>query len=283
MIKTEHFDDYKAHNAVNSSLLKRLRISPATAFGVEEVPSTAAMDFGRAYHSYILEPETFDSEYFIYDSTKRPEPEMTFGAKANKEWKAEQFETAAAENKAILESSDYLRIQLMAAQLRQNLPHADKLIRNTVHERSIYQTMQINGEDVEVKCRVDGLNEKGVIFDLKTTKNAHPALFWREAGDYAYHLQMAFYKQVVELEFGRPFNVVIIAQEQEAPFNSGFYAISDNMIEKGNREVAKWMKLAQHVRHTGELSSYEIFSNDPFGILSLDIPDYYVNDYDLNI
>ena len=283
MIKTEHFDSYKAHTAINSSLLKRLRISPATAFGVEQVPSSTALDFGHAYHSYILEPETFDSQYFIYDSTKRPEPDKTFAAKENKEWKAEQYETAAAQKKAVLEASDFLRIQLMAAQLKQNLPHADKLIRNTVHERSIYQTMQVNGEDVEVKCRVDGLNEKGVIFDLKTTKNAHPDGFNREAGIYAYHLQMAFYKQIVELEFGRPFNVVIIAQEQEAPFNSGFYSISDNMIEKGNREVAKWMKLAQHVRHTGELSSYEIFSNDPFGILSLDIPDYYVNDYDLNI
>lgn len=283
MIKTEHFDSYAAHTAVNASLLKRLRISPATAFGVEQVHTSAAMDFGHAYHSFILEPETFDAEYFIYDSTKRPEPDKTFATKANKAWKAEQYETAAAQKKAVLEASDYLRIQLMASQLKQNNEYADKLIRNTVHERSIYQTMQVNGEDVEVKCRVDGMHEKGVIFDLKTTKNAHPAGFFREAGDYAYHLQMAFYKQIVELEFNRKFDVIIIAQESAAPFNSAVYHISDNMIEKGNREIAKWLKLAQHVKRTGELNSYEIFASDPYGILSLDIPDYYVNDYDLNI
>ena len=80
-----------------------------------------------------------------------------------------------------------------------------------------------------MRARIDGINpEHGVIFDLKTSKDAHPTGFQREAGQFQYHLQMAFYKRLAELEFDKPFEVFIIAQETEAPFNSGLYRISDN-------------------------------------------------------
>lgn len=285
MIKKESFTDYAAHPAINASFLKKLRKSPLTALGIDQ-DETAALTFGSAYHCYILEPELFDSEYLIYDPDKRPEPEKTFAAKANKEWKAEQYETAAAQGKTILDSADLMKIKLMAERLKLNNINADVLIKNSEHELSVYQSVEMDGNKYDVKCRVDGLNvdlETGVMYDLKTTKDAHPDGFGRECGKYGYHISAAFYKRLLELEYNKPFEFFIIAQETEAPFNSGLYRVSTAMINKGNYEVDNLMKLANHVNRTGELSSYEIFTNDPYGILPLDIPNYFVPDYDLNI
>lgn len=278
MIKTENFDSYRANPAINASYLKQLR-----KCAIKDTTS-AAMDFGHAYHTWILENDKFDSEFVIYDAAARPEPEMTFGAKENKEWKNEIYKNAVIAGKTVIEASDMEKIKLMAAQLKKNNLNADTLIRNSVHEQSIYQSVEIDGQKHDVKCRVDGMNsERGVIFDLKTTKDAHPSNFGRECGKFAYHLQAAFYKRLVELEYDKNFEFFIIAQETEAPFNSGLYRVSPAMIQKGNKEVEKFMKLAAHIKETGEINSYEIFTSDPYGILDLDVPDYYVNDYDINI
>ena len=283
MIKTENFDSYVAHTAINASLLKRLSKSPQTAYATK-TETSAAMDFGHAYHTYILEPEQFDSLYVLYDAAKRPEADKNFGSKANKEWRNAIYKQAVVDRKTVVEVSDMEKIKLMAAQLKQNSIYAERLIANTTHEQSVYQSVEIAGQQYDVKCRIDGINsEHGVIFDLKTSKDAHPSGFQREAGQFQYHLQMAFYKRLAELEFGKPFEVFIIAQETEAPFNSGMYRITPAMISKGNIEVENMLKLAAHIHRTGEIGSYEVFTNNQYGILDLDIPNYYVNDCDLNI
>lgn len=281
MVKNENFGSYVANPAINASLLKKLRRSPLSAFGVEDIP-TKAKAFGGAYHIYLLERELFGPRYFIYDEAKRPSPEQTFGAKVNKEWREAQFKEAG--DRGILNQAEFDTIAGMAAQLQANNPNAVNLINDALHEVSIYSEVVYNDLKVEGKARLDGVNpERGYILDLKTTKEAHPSGFGREAGTYAYHIQMAWYKKIAEQEYNRHFEVFIIAQEATPPYNSGLYRVSEGMLNKGEYEVNHLLQLAAHVNTTGELNSYEVFANNKYGILPLDIPNYYVNEYDLDI
>jgi exodeoxyribonuclease VIII len=280
MIKQENFGAYLANPAINASLMKKLRRSPLTAFGVDDV-DTEAKAFGGAYHTWVLERDLFEGRYFEYDPDERPNLEQTFGAKVNKEWRAAQFE--AAGNKGVLEANDMVDIRGMDKQLKANNPNAVALVANSEHEVSIYQTVEVGGYSYEGKARFDGINpEAGFFVDLKTTKEAHPSGFGREAGQYAYHIQMAWYKKIAELEYNRTFEVFIVAQERTAPYNSGLYKVSEAMLNKGEYELNNLLELAAHVKATGELSSYEVFSSNKYGVLPLDIPNYYVNEYDFN-
>ena len=280
MIKQENFGAYLTNPAINASLMKKLRRSPLTAFGVDDI-DTEAKAFGGAYHTWVLERELFDPRYFVYDPDKRPSLEQTFGAKVNKEWREEQYKKAG--NKGILEETDMVDIRGMAKQLETNNPNAVNLIANCQHELSIYQRVEVGEYSYEGKARYDGINpEAGYIVDLKTTKEAHPSGFGREAGQYSYHIQTAWYKKIAELEYGRPFTVFIVAQERTAPYNSGLYKVSEAMLNKGEYEVNALLELAAHVKATGELNSYEVFSGNKYGVLPLDVPNYYVNEYDFN-
>ena len=280
MIKHENFGAYVANPAINASLMKKLRRSPLTAFGVDDV-DTEAKAFGGAYHIWVLEHELFAPRYFVYDPEQRPSPEQTFGAKVNKEWREEQFKEAG--DKGILEAKDMEAIKAMAKQLELNNPNATALIANSEHEVSIYNRVEVGGYSYDGKARYDCINpEAGYIIDLKTTKEAHPMGFGREAGQYSYHIQMAWYKKIAELEYNRPFTVFIVAQEKTAPYNSGLYQVTEKTLNFGEYEVNHLLELAAHVKATGELNSYEVFSGNKYGVLPLDIPSYYVNEYDFN-
>lgn len=288
MIKKQSQDDYFADPAINASFLKKLRKSPLSAYAIEEEKESKALSLGSLYHTYILEPETFHDRYFIIDETPIVVELIDDGAKSPrstkkyKEWKAEQ--AALAGDRELIENGLWLQVEQMALRLKQNNPNADVLIRNSDHEVSIYQDIESDGKKFGCKCRIDGFNaERGVIFDLKTTQNAHPDSFGRECGKFNYHIQTAFYKRMAELELGKPVEVFIIAQETVAPFNNALYHVSPAMIKKGDYEVEKLLKILSHVELSGELNSYEIFAKDPYGVLPLDIPNYYVNSYDLNI
>ena len=285
MIKREKFEDYLADESINASLLKKLRKSPLTAFGLEEEKSTKALTEGSLYHTYKLEPETFGECFYIYDETKILVELIDEGAKSPratkkyKDWKGEQ--TDLADGREMVENGQWLKIEQMAERLKLNNPNGDILIRNSEHE--VYQDLEFEGKKFGVKCRIDGINpESGFIFDLKTTQDAHPEGFGRECGKFAYHVQAAWYKRLAELEYGKPFEFFIIAQETTAPFNSGLYRVSPAMIQKGDYEIDNLLKIAASVKDSGDLKSYEIFTSDPHGILPLDIPNYYVNHYDLS-
>ena len=284
MIKTENFASYVVNPAINASFLKQLKKCSI------KNDSTVAMNFGTAFHTFILEPDKFLKQYYILDDTEIIKKGIeeglknVRGSKMYKEWKAGEEKKAG--ERFIFSIDDYRTLQAMADRLKLNNPNADKLIRNSVHEQSIYQTIEVDGHEYDVKCRVDGLivdNSIGVIFDLKKTVNAHPDGFGRECGKFGYHISAAFYKRIAEKEFGKKFEVFFIAQEETAPYNSGLYRANPAMIQKGDAVVNKYLKYAAHVKQTGEIKSYELFSSDPYGILDLDIPNYYTDDYELNI
>ena len=84
------------------SALSKLLVSPDefTSYLNKEFKGTPATELGKAFHSLLLEPDTFEKDIFIWDENERPEPTKTFASKANKQWKAEKMEEIEAMREA---------------------------------------------------------------------------------------------------------------------------------------------------------------------------------------
>ena len=77
------------------SAMSKLLVSPDEylAYLSKEFKGTPETELGKAYHSLLLEPDTFKESVFVWDENDRPEPNKTFASKANKEWKANLMES----------------------------------------------------------------------------------------------------------------------------------------------------------------------------------------------
>lgn len=291
MIKKESFADYADSPEINQSFLKRVRKSPSTAFE-SEMKSTKSMDFGSLYHSFILEPDQFHNEHFVIDDLEILTNLIDNGAKSPKatkkykEWVAEQEKEA--NGRIIVDGGEMKQLKDMKVQLYRNYPIAEAAILHSDHEVSIYQELHYSGGmskpdfKSKCKCRIDGIiPEDGIIFDLKTSKDADPDQFWRDAGIYSYHIQAAFYKMLAEAEYQREFKFLYIVQEGKAPYNSAVYQVSEEMIEGGKEEIESLLKITKRIvdKDDGVFPSYNAFSGNDLGVYMLTIPKYYIKKY----
>lgn len=280
MLEYDDFKTYLKHDGVNASLLKDLRKSPLNAFGFESENDTDAMKFGRMYHAFLLEPENFTKFYLPYDVAKRPEQDKTMASNKNKAWKYE----LQASGLELINGEQIEVLEAMRNALRKYAAPAMNLLASSYREASCYTDLQLaGGKTIHVKGRFDCINvERGAIMDLKTTVDATPDGFSKEAGNLAYHVQAAFYLRLAEHVFKKPFKFFVLAQEKKAPFNVLLREVSNSMREKGDFEIDKLLEAAHYIRESGDVQSYNVFTNDDFGIVPLDIPDYHVMKHDFN-
>lgn len=93
--------------------------------------------------------------------------------------------------------------------------------------------------DVEWKARIDCLNKAGGYFvDIKTTADMNRKV-WNDQHncrvswiiDYGYYLQLAVYKQLLEMEFNKEFTPYITAVSKQEPPMVKFYELDPNLME----------------------------------------------------
>jgi exodeoxyribonuclease VIII len=81
------------------------------------------------------------------------------------------------------------------------------------------------------------VTERGVIVDLKTTRDASPDGFAKSVAQYRYHVQAAFYSDGYRAAFGEaPRGFVFIAVETEPPYLVAVYVASETMAQRGRIE-----------------------------------------------
>ena len=86
-------------------------------------------------------------------------------------------------------------------------------------------------EGLDVRVRPDCLNKvQGIISDVKTCQDNSPMAFKRDVYKYAYHLQAAFYMDMIGVDEFR-----FIAVETNYPYTIEVYTLSDEMIEQGRK------------------------------------------------
>lgn len=256
--------EYRQHEGISRSELWRLRESPEKFKWAQEHPEppAPALVFGQAVHKLLLEPETFDDEFIVWDNSIK---KTTTAGKAA--WK--EFEQSIGE-KTVLNMYDsgqtfgYLTALNMTTAAK-NAPFVDKLL-NGEHEKPLFWADEMTGE--ACKVRLDCLTEidgRLTVIDYKTTTNASTHKFNRSIFNYGYHFQAAMYCEAVKqaLKLGEMPDFIFIAQEKAAPYAINVVTVPEDVVLNGYDVFRELLGIYHECKETGCWYGYNGAFNEP--------------------
>lgn len=217
-IEKDSNDQYHAHNSISASGLKLISKYSVYHFLNQQVKETTSMAFGTAVHTALLEKDTFYDIYYalpkIGDLRK----------KENKELKKE--EEQKAEGKILLSWEDHEKIKHIIQNFKKN-----KLAQHYCKgecELSHY----LKYDDVDVRVRPDVVNHVGgFISDVKTCQDASPQAFRRDVFKWGYHIQAAFYMDMLNINTFK-----FICVEVNHPYTVVVHTLNNDFIDLGRKQ-----------------------------------------------
>lgn len=238
---------YHKSPGVSNSMLKHLKRSPAhlqTAIAQPD-EQTDAMLFGSIVHQIILEPAK--PAFWVV----RPEG-LDGRTAAGKAWAAQ------AGNKPVLSNEDWLRVTGVTNAVLTH-PTASRALASGKSEVSVYKNFSLGGT-VMRRARIDFVNDGNALVDIKTTVDARPEEFAKQAYNLSYHMQAAYYLDIYNdaLPEGetRKDSFVFIAVEKEAPFAISVLDLDQDDINEGRREYIKLLQLYIECERQGSWPAY---------------------------
>lgn len=218
---------------------KRLSYSALSSFGKspnhllrywsKKFEPTAAMMLGSLIHKIILQPDTFDLDYAVFEGTRR-----------GKVWEGFKAEN---ENKELVTLKEYDIANYVVEQAKSNNIFMDLLMRTEETEKEIRWIRK----DVEFKGFVDMVGDD-FIADIKTTTDAGDK-FQRDLLYNDYKMQAAMY-----LESYPDKDFYIIAIEKSGAFNVQVYKFSKETLLAGR---SKYLMLIDKFKNwNGDKASY---------------------------
>lgn len=278
--------DYFQENSISVSGLKKLKVSPMHYKEAEEIEPTEAMTFGSAYHCFILEPERFDKEYYVFDDSVVCGALIAKGAKSPratndyKTWKEQEI--SFSDGKTLIDKEDFEKIKAMKYRLFSH-PYAKMLLTNGEPEIGIAGVLQTSAGKINIKFKPDYLKpKKHIVIDLKTCADASIDGFTRAAADMDYHIQAAFYSDMIELMTGdkRAQTFVFIAQEKKKPFAFNLFECSPQFIGQGRYEYEMLLQLYKYCIDNDKWPGYQCFCSNKYGLVELSLPKYAIKSLD---
>ena len=221
-------NDYYSHPAISNSKLSYLAKSPAhfkhlLGVGFKE---TEALEFGRAFHCAVLEPDKFLSSYVAM-------PKVDRRTKEGKE--IFKYFVDATEGKCIIDQDDYDKILSMSRKLLSS--DAINELLEGEYEKEFFWTDDDTG--IECKSKLDVYKKGARIVDVKTTDCADPEQFYKAIFKYEYHRQGGMYRDAVKEKI--PY--YIIAIEKQEPYEFSILKLSEDVLEFGRREYKNLLNL----------------------------------------
>ena len=248
-----HKDYHAMTDIVSNSYLGKLSKVPEAAKIPQE--ETEAMKFGRAVHSFILEPAVFYTEFII--------PEE-FPTKPNKRSTQKTIDTYKAwvetlEGRQPITMDDFVTIQHMAKAVSEH-PFASKLLAEGVSESTLIWEDEETG--LKCKARPDRIpkGNKGVILDLKCAKNASKNAFQSDCIKYGYAREGAMYLEGYGKLTGALYQdliFVLIAVEKEPPYRTEVYTLEVDFLQFGWGEVHRLLQIEKKCRDANFWPHYQ--------------------------
>lgn len=225
--------EYRAHPAVSQSDLKNLAKAPLYYKYKKENPSVAtpALKIGRMIHTYILEQDKFEKEYFVTEKVSR-------ATKVGKE--AFAIAQEKANGREIIWSQDIeaakkMKEMIMKLEVNTGTEEEPKIVKlfealNKKASKELSIFWQDPDTGIDCKGRIDGYSKYwNMLFDLKTTQDCLDSAFKRSVFKYKYHIQAAFYMDGIKELTGKiPEGFMIFALEKEEPYLCKPYYIDFN-------------------------------------------------------
>lgn len=262
-------NEYHADTAhISASMVKMMHAkTPAhvyDAFFAEdrEQKDTPAMAFGRMVHAAILEPETFDDRFMV----------MPEGLDRRTKEGKQLWEDIQASGKQVVKADEFNSALKMAAKVHALPIWAQIMANNPQFEMSLRSDTKRARMDIYVAPCSDFQN--GLIVDLKTTVDASPFAFGRDLNRLGYHLQAAFYCDLVAELSGITPKFLVIAVEKSRPFIAKPYWVGDGEMEIGRKYAdAAYEKLCGYLA----LDEWPSYGNDPEDI---ELPGWAYNEFE---
>lgn len=205
------------------SVLKCIKQSPAHARAAalrSGDGQTLSMRLGSGTHSLTFE----DRPVVVYTGKQR----------RGKEW--DEFAAANA-SAVILNIKEHAHAKGMADSIRSN----------PVAQRVLFDPKAIREERIDWEWNgrawrsTPDMRSFRVLAELKTTRCADPAEFWRDALRMSYHVQLAIYRRAIEQVTGvRPREVYLFAVESAPPYVVTPFLLSERSLEHGDRLAKEW-------------------------------------------
>ena len=264
---------------VSNSYLGKLKHCPATA--QEPWTVTAAMTYGRAFHTYILEPNQFKKEFFVV-------PDVDGRTSIGRKLKA----NAVLDNlgKEALQAADVEPLIGMGKSVSAH-PSARVLLRNCYVEVTlIWDHVMPDGSKIRMKARVDAIpkDAHGILADLKSAKDASEVGFLRSIVQFGYYRQAAVYldglntlfyyyeERGLDFPFPSAFdNFTFIAVEKDGVYRTECYDLTPAFYEFGRGEYHQLLEVERACRQARRGPVYPAFRNA--GVQTLDLPQYLRN------
>ena len=217
-------DYHSVANYLSSTNLKQLFRSAAHFEAWKCRPkssSTAAQRIGTALHSAVLEPYHFLSQYCVFS-----------GARRGRSWQDFKTQNVTTE---ILSELEYAQVVGMRDAIL-NFPAFDlaALIHDGRSEESIFWFDEKSGEKFRARC---DLLHPDVILDLKTTTDARPHMFVKQAQTNAYEIQAAHYIDGVEKLTGEKKPFWFVAVEIDPPHGVWIHESGAELIALGRSKI----------------------------------------------
>lgn len=286
-------DEWKAGvGYISKSGLIRIKESPAHYRFGEPFVETPEIVFGRMYHCYVFQPEKFEKEYYIFDeqiaidaivakaNSEGRDIQKPRATKEYKEWHEGQM--ILAEGKILIDREQLDKLKAMKDKLLQH-PYANMLILKGIPEQGMIGEIETTAGKIGVKFIPDLRNDKKrVCVELKTTVRASKKDFPKEAANYDYQIQAAFYSDLLELYYNdnRPVRFVFIAQEKRKPYAFNIFEPTPRFIAQGRYEYELLLQLYKYCLDNNFWPGYQVFCPNKYGILDLDLPGWAINSLD---
>ena len=213
-------------------------------------------EFGTAFHTLILEPHLFESNYYILPKKVLLKD---VGRELYDEYKNKERESESTA-KTVLSLEDYERLCAMRDSLYAN-PRAKELVEGAVYESSYFWKDPHSG--LMLKSRPDILHSN-IYVDLKTIDDASPENYQREMAKYGYHIQAAMVTDgVFEVERREIQASINVCVEKSYPHLIGIYMIDEAAVEQGH---CTYKQVCLDIKHASVHNEYLDYGIEKIGL-----------------
>lgn len=237
-------------------------------------------DVGNSFEIALLEPENFQAKVAVFDDNKRPEPNKTYGAKVNKEWK-EHFYLVNAD-KYVISLSDFHLIETMVQDCKKNKRISD-ILKGAQMQDSFYWEHETG---IRLKSRPDlwkpvGTNKEIIIVDVKSAADGSAEGFAKQSQKLHYPWQA-----ITQIEAMKSFGYDVVAYYwlvcEKNPVNpySQLYRFNPRHIEIMGEVFEKKMISLQKAYERGERNLWWYTNRDADSVPYLDLNYYYFTNID---
>ena len=229
---------YPADVRLRLSTLKAMGRSPAHCLHAMRNPyePTVSMKIGSGAHSLLLGGPALA----VYPGKVR---------------RGKDYDAFCDEHKddLILSSSEAATAEAINESVRSN-PIASRVL---FQPGMIYEdTINWDWQDKPFRCTPDARSRSHLV-DLKTTRDAEPERFQRDAIRMGYHAQMALYGLAMEAAYGhKPRSSYIVAVESKAPHPVTVLELTPRAIDQGERLCREWLERFKTCEATGNWPGY---------------------------